>query len=567
MYWNPVVPRSVAARLMLSIFANFEVKHFLLIRYGYSRRNIPMGKHFGLFGSTAVTCMGRAFCGVILGLIVCTQDVAAMTYYISPTGDNIDAGTINTPWKTFDYAMSRTFCGDTLIVMDGTYTTATHGSLNITRVCTVGTPFLVQAQNERAALLQGDGSNTAAYTLHIIGSAYVTIDGLRVKSVDNSCCTGNNFSNIALDDSNHITLRNLLVTHNNRYQNAGLIRVHNTTSSLVEDSEFYSFHRYAISIGLHSSNNVVRRVYCHSRSYADIPGGYVSGDTTRGDGCVINYPTGATTNSVNNIIENSISEGQLVGFWVEAIRTVVGDQFLGDISLNDRIGFLTKARGSSSTQQPVNTVFTNVVAITSSSAGIEFRGSQNTQLTNATVYDSAGPGILADIEGTNNGGGTVSTFGTNSLSTLNTSGFTITEQTSWSFNEVNAFNNTTKYIPSLPANFTNATTTDPVLGTCRVYIPDASPMKGAGVGGADIGAKILYRYQNGVLTNIPLWSPTTGEFPHGAIVAGLNDVAGQSAFDVHKRLNVNTNGCAFPASFAQDSNSTPPTPPANLQVN
>ena len=45
-------------------------------------------------------------------------------------------------------------------------------------------------------------------------------------------------------------------------------------------------------------------------------------------------------------------------------------------------------------------------------------------------------------------------------------------------------------------------------------------MKRAGDGGADIGATILYRYQDGVLTNMPLWNPTTGKFPHGALVAG-----------------------------------------------
>ena len=88
-------------------------------------------------------------------------------------------------------------------------------------------------------------------------------------------------------------------------------------------------------------------------------------------------------------------------------------------------------------------------------------------------------------------------------------------------------------------------------------------MKGAGAGGADIGANVLYRYQNGTLTNQPLWDPVTGEFPHGAIVAGVNDIAGSSLFDVHKRLNVNTNGCPFPAGYAssavaQTSSSTGP---------
>ncbi len=71
-------------------------------------------------------------------------------------------------------------------------------------------------------------------------------------------------------------------------------------------------------------------------------------------------------------------------------------------------------------------------------------------------------------------------------------------------------------------------------------------MKGAGVGGADIGANVLYRYGNGVLTTQPLWDLITGAFPRGAIVRGVNDIPGSSLFDVHKRLNVNTNGCFLP---------------------
>jgi hypothetical protein len=75
-------------------------------------------------------------------------------------------------------------------------------------------------------------------------------------------------------------------------------------------------------------------------------------------------------------------------------------------------------------------------------------------------------------------------------------------------------------------------------------------MKTAGRNGADIGATILYRYQNGSLTSQPLWDTLTGAFPSGVLVTGVNDVAAQSAFDVHRRLNVNVAGCAFPLGYA-----------------
>ena len=101
-------------------------------------------------------------------------------------------------------------------------------------------------------------------------------------------------------------------------------------------------------------------------------------------------------------------------------------------------------------------------------------------------------------------------------------------------------------------------TTAPTLGTCYAWAPDGSAAKVA-----DAGANILYRYKNSVLTNEPLWNLTAdplhrGEFPHGALVTGVNDIAGQPLFDVHKRLNVGTNGCSFPAGYAGLVAANPP---------
>jgi hypothetical protein len=89
-------------------------------------------------------------------------------------------------------------------------------------------------------------------------------------------------------------------------------------------------------------------------------------------------------------------------------------------------------------------------------------------------------------------------------------------------------------------------------------------MKRAGKNGADIGATILYRYENGTLTGQPLWEPSTGRFACGAIIPGVNDVAGKSCFDVHQRLNVNANGCTLPSSYKASSSMA--SSPANLRI-
>lgn len=72
-------------------------------------------------------------------------------------------------------------------------------------------------------------------------------------------------------------------------------------------------------------------------------------------------------------------------------------------------------------------------------------------------------------------------------------------------------------------------------------------MKGAGTGGADIGANIVFRYDDGgTLGATRLWDPATGAFPCGATVSGINDRAGASCFDVHQRLHVGGGACKVP---------------------
>jgi hypothetical protein len=83
---------------------------------------------------------------------------------------------------------------------------------------------------------------------------------------------------------------------------------------------------------------------------------------------------------------------------------------------------------------------------------------------------------------------------------------------------------------------------DAMLGSCVHRIPPTSPLSGAGSGGSDIGATIIKRYVDGNLTNEALWDPTTGAFPCGAIVAGIND-SGEVCSSVHTRLGISTS-CA-----------------------
>jgi hypothetical protein len=134
----------------------------------------------------------------------------------------------------------------------------------------------------------------------------------------------------------------------------------------------------------------------------------------------------------------------------------------------------------------------------------------------------------------------------------------------WSIEAVDSFAAKPNFYPSSSSKFQQAQTVDPQLGACKVFVPEGSPMKRAGKNGADIGANILYRYQNGELTSQRLWDANTGRFSCGAVIAGVNDIAGASCFDVNKRLDVDANGCSLPAGYSQQSVTL--APPENLRI-
>jgi hypothetical protein len=129
-----------------------------------------------------------------------------------------------------------------------------------------------------------------------------------------------------------------------------------------------------------------------------------------------------------------------------------------------------------------------------------------------------------------------------------TVGFSSMGETTWGFDHCAA--STTSGVPAFsPAASPHVTSTvalDPALGGCLIYLPMASPLRGAGAGGRDVGAEVVYRYQDGLLTTERLWDAATEAFPCGAIVPGLNDDPTQSCIGVHQRLAVGAGGCPAP---------------------
>ena len=477
--------------------------------------------------------MGIAF----LACLGMTSVANSTTYYIAPNGTNSNyAGTIHKPWDTFSYAIPRLKPSDTLILKNGTYNHRNSGLLSIdcTRGAKNGTsanPITIKAQNERKALIDGGGQWGV---FRMLNCSHWRVEGLQAKSRDNQKTPRENV--VYVYNSNNLMFKRLLLSHNNRYGNSHLLLLWNSNNVVVEESEFYSFHRHAINLN-NANNNIIRRNYFNSRGRKDISDGFKSLNRYRGDMGITIYP------GSNNIVENNISEGNVSIADIQATNRSEGNKFLGNISNNDLYGLVLQARGIGSNKMPKDTIIENHAVIAPYYYGILARGAKNTQAKNISILGGSS-GIVADFEKNRTGDGIYSFFSTNAMvRNISVYGFRMVSQSEFSHNFPNSNKHRFQYSPNY--NYFNEVNVDPNLGSCKVFIPRTSYLKSKGKDGEDIGANVLYRYQDGKISNQLLWNSNTGNFPHGAQVSGINNISGHSAYDVHKRLNVNANGCTL----------------------
>ncbi len=483
-----------------------------------------------------------------------TDGPSTPTYYIAPTGKDTNAGTAQAPWKTFAFAISKLQAGDALVVLDGTYDATVTGYLNVdcsggAKNGTAAKPITVRAANERAAFLLGNGSGRP---ILLQNCAYWTLEGLRAEDADYPDETGVEPGTVVVvESSNHITLRRLLVSKPNRHCDAHGILISLSQNVLVEESEVYLFHRHGIQ-GWKSSALTFRRNYVNSRDYADLFD-YASGCPALGD-------EGMSFNATHDsLAENNIAEDVCQGFTVHGDRAATADtgvadnnRYFGNIGLNAGQTFELDTRCGSQTPCPgdrdvSHTRYHQNVAI-GGDVGFYLRAGNDNEVDQGTVM-KAGQGVVFDLNGGENAGFSSNARVIDSLVVGPASyGFHATGQANWTFDHCNAWQTSIPYEPNLPADphVISSIQVDPVLGGCMVALPNGSPMKKAGKAGADIGASVVFRYQDATLTTTRLWDAQTGAFPCGATAAGLNDTAPNSCSGVQQRLNVGSGGCTMP---------------------
>jgi hypothetical protein len=485
------------------------------------------------------------------------------TYYLSPAGDDSDPGTTpDRPWRSFAKVLNSSRPlrpGDAVVLLDGTYTPQTTGLPHVAcgpdgnaRNGAPGQPIILRAQNERKAFLESD-AHTAGLTME--GCSWWNVEGLRAASRDADAPQLAGYP-VRLSRVDHVTLRRLLGSHNNRLQNTHVFAVEDSTNVLLEECEAYFFHRHAFSIW-RSRFVTVRRCYANSMRYGERGCCSTIDNRAYGDEAFSLYGTS------DSIVENSISENEANGFQIHGIANPIdpsgsggrNNRILGSVSFGDSVPLLVSSRMVDGTYHNAEgNEIRDFVAANTSGAGIYLRGAARTLVENATLYGSSGLGGLVADGGDPGLGGSCGSSNPDgcsliaryvlSLAHRQGYGFLVDGFENWLIEWSNASGNRVDYGSSEPTDddaghIRHSRAVDaPQVGLgdgqCLIRVPDA--------GAHAIGATIVHRYQDGRLTQQPLWDPATGAFPCGAVVAGIND-GPIRCMNVHTRLHINANGC------------------------
>jgi hypothetical protein len=154
--------------------------------------------------------------GLAILLAVLAWTANAATYYVSPTGDNGNPGTISQPWATPGYGSRQLNPGDTLIILGGRYVLGQFDQDDLVpQSGAAGTWITIKGEEGNRPVLAGRDNLMAAVNLND-GKSYIRIENLEITH-DNTATGDQIFFrggvNIAGGLSTNIALKDLYIHH------------------------------------------------------------------------------------------------------------------------------------------------------------------------------------------------------------------------------------------------------------------------------------------------------------------------------------------------------------------
>ncbi len=432
---------------------------------------------------------------------VVTTPADGNLYYLSENGnDQNDGSSLELAWATFAKAWTILQPGDTLIVDDGTY----DETLMPTVSGEAGNPITIMAKNRGQATIQKtvDGPAISVMSDNSQTISHITIDGFVARGKgEYSAIIVNSSDNIAENQmTNNIIIRNSGAFGSANLQNVVIFAIARTRDSLFEDMWAYGFGRKAIQI--YGSTRVTARRIIARYDYWD-GSGYKPNDPRIGF---------AIYNSNDGIYENIIvldnapdpvgrNSASKAGYAIEGNVTTTatfvgakGNGWYGCLSLdNDRNGLYSS--GISTGTNDNNTI-ENFISWGNYNGMVIHAYTTNTQIVSGTLGQSTNVGVRINNDNVSD---TLfdKQFATNNVSfpffIAGQGGFYGANTT---FQNNTAINNGSG--ADIEASFA------PTLN----YL--VSPTM---VDGKERGGVIVNRYEDGVLTDVPLWP-----WPNEAII-------------------------------------------------
>ena len=423
------------------------------------------------------------------------------TYYISPSGDNGNGGTSCVDaYKTFSYAQDSTrfWCGDILRLCDGTYN-SDEGGISVEMSCTSGNEATFTADNDGGAVVDGDYARTPFVDN---GNDYIIVEGIYFKE--------SRYSTVNINGDNNIFRR---VTASDVYNPEDNYHVWIITGDdvLLEDCAGWGNGRN-ILLPLNCRRPTVRRFWAQYDDKQSSHGPRISqiydtsgalyenyiatwdqdGEAPRDGVGIWDYDNMAIDGdniriigSVTYDILKSVASNWNAGFGIGcAYNSVHSGEFKNNVTINT-------GRGIAFCCDPDHTIKNNTIV--DAIYGITYnemycsRGGVDSgaTITNNVIIDSTYGIVLGNRDDTCNGSlrGTIS----------------------HSYN--NYYNNTSNYDGTSAQ--TGDETFNPVYDTATygygAYLIQPSALDGEGISGENMGAEVLYRYEDEVLTDVPLW--------------------------------------------------------------
>jgi len=143
--------------------------------------------------------------------------VKATTWYVSTTGSDANAGTLNAPLKTISYALGQAVPGDTIMVRGGTYS----GQLTISHSGLLGKSITIKAYPGERPILDGSTITVSGWQPIVsLGNVrYVVLDGLDIANLN---------SNLGNSDPEGIFING--ASHDITITNCNIYNIKNTTT-------------------------------------------------------------------------------------------------------------------------------------------------------------------------------------------------------------------------------------------------------------------------------------------------------------------------------------------------